>query len=294
MAPDGRQSVWGSQGGDSTPHFGSRCDAIEKDSVEDLFDWSSLSSRSFKRQNFSFVNREYQVLKKQSYCLMKIYLNIFRIILWVFLFISGLAVIIWGLFVTSLLLIFFGSLIAFSLLFPVVNSIKKSEKIALNFPYQKISNESYSSPYHSIIIANSTKRSKRVGIFVGIDLLVNRIQSQKCKYKITLCKTPTEVKNEIENPNAVCIYLFGHGFKGGLTFYNEESISEFDYCTVNPTISKKFIGQFHCNSGNEQSLVELLIKNPDENNHYFMNGFTTTFLLWYDIQFKVIHKIKKC
>jgi hypothetical protein len=171
--------------------------------------------------------------------------------LWVSLFISGLAVIIWGLFVTSLLLIVSGSIISVISLFPVVNSIEKSEKIVQNFTNQKISNESYSSPYHSIIIANSTKRGKRVGIFVRIDLLVNRINFQKCKYKITLCKTPIEVKNEIENPNAVYIYLFGHGFKGGLTFYNDESTSEFEYNTVDPTISKKFIGQFHCNSGNE-------------------------------------------
>lgn len=226
---------------------------------------------------------------------MKIFLNnVVRIVIWISFFISGLILIIWGLIVTSLLLIFLGSIISFSILFPVVNSIEKSEKIVQSFTNQKIGDESYSCPYHSIIIANSTKRSKRVGIFVGIDLLVKRFNFQQCKYRITLCKTPNEVKKEIENPNAVYVYLFGHGFKGGSTFYNDETISEFKYSTVAPTFSKKFIGQFHCNSGNEQSLVELLIKTPNSDNHYFMNGFTTTFLLWYDIRFKVLTKIKKC
>lgn len=220
--------------------------------------------------------------------------NNMRIFIEVSILISGLILIIWGLIIASLSLIVFGSVVVSSLLFPIVHSIRKSEKIVYNSIDQSKINESYLEPYHSIIIANSTKRSKRVGIFVGIDMLVNRFKSQNCKYKITLCNTPIEVKNEIENLYAEKIYLFGHGFKGGLTFYSDESISEFNYCSIDPSIKKKFIGQFHCNCGGEHSLVELLIKKPKSGNHYLINGFTTTFILWYDIRFKVLKMINKC
>jgi hypothetical protein len=220
--------------------------------------------------------------------------NYIRIFFWFSFLILGLFLLVWGLIIKSFSLSLIGCMIACGLLFPVIYSIEKSKKIVQDFTNEKITNEFYSEPYHSIIIANSTKQSKSAGIFVGIDLLIKRIKSQKCKYKITLCNTPVEVKNEIENQNAEYIYLFGHGFKGGLTLYFSESTFEFKYCSVNPKNFKKFIGQFHCNDGNEQSLVELLMKEPNLDNHYFINGYTTTFLLWYDIRFKVLKMIKKC
>lgn len=221
--------------------------------------------------------------------------NNVRILILISFVIVGFFVILCGLIVNSILLFLLGCVILSILLAPFICSIIESEKIIQNFTNQEIINDSYPRSYHSIIIANSTKQDKRVGILVGIDLLVKRFTSQKCKYKITVCDTPLEVKNEIENPHADYIYLFGHGFKGGLTFYNaDESISKFEYSSVNPTFSKKFIGQFHCNQGNGLSLVELLLKKPDVDNHYFIPGYTLNFLLWFDIRFKVIHKIKKC
>lgn len=202
--------------------------------------------------------------------------NNIRILILLLSIIIDFLVIFWGPIVISGLFILFSCVI----LAPFICSIKKSEKIVQNFTNQKNNIGSYSGFYHSIIIANSTKQNKREGILVGIDLLVKRFTSQKCRYKITVCNSPIKVKNEIENPNADYIYLFGHGFKGGLTFYNaDESISKFEYSTVNPTISKKFIGQFHCNHGNGPSLVELLLKKPDTDNHYFKPGYTLNFRL---------------
>lgn len=221
----------------------------------------------------------------------------FVFVLWILIIVLGVVSIIFGILQKDNAIINFTSIfVAFtiSFIFPVIYSIKKSEKIVFEnntIPIKPV----FTEPFHSIIIANSTRRNKQIGIFVGIDMIIDKIKSQNCKYKITLCNTPDEVKNEIENPNAEYVYLFGHGFKGGLTFYHTDSILKFYYRTIDPKSIKKFIGQLHCNSGDEISLIELLLKNNlDKTNYYFQQGLTTTFILWYEIRFKVLNKIKKC
>lgn len=222
----------------------------------------------------------------------------FFFIFWIFVIILAFVLTLYGLFNKFSFVIIMGDaifFIAMLFLLPVIYSIIKSKKCVHEYIADVRKLDFFTEPYHSIIIANSTSRWKKIGIFTGIDLLVEKIKTQNCKFKITLCNAPNEAKSEIENKNAKFIYLFGHGFKGGLTFYHKDSILTLNYNTINPNFCKKFIGQFHCNGGNALSLIELFSKsNCTEDNHYFQEGLTTIFILWYDIRFKVLKMIKKC
>jgi hypothetical protein len=184
-----------------------------------------------------------------------------------------------------------------SLLFfiPIVRSVDISKRIIDDYvSSQRVPNQN-AVAYHAIIIANSTTRSKKLGIYSGVDLIIKDLESKKCEYKICLCNTPGEAQIEIEKPRAKFIYLHGHGFKGGLIFYNSDSTPRLEYIHVNPDNKKEFIAQFHCNDGDKVSLIEhLLTKSSNEENYYFKKGWTTAFIIWYDIRLKVLNKIKKC
>jgi hypothetical protein len=182
------------------------------------------------------------------------------------------------------------------IIMPITRSIDHSKAIIEEYLSQKKQPNPDAESYHAIIIANSTTCWKKMGIFTGVDQIVEKLKIENCEYKICLCNNQDEAKKEIEEPKAKFLYLFGHGFRGGLTFYHpNSSSSQLNYVDVNAERKKNFIGQFHCNSGNELSLIDhLLIDRLSEGNYYFHKGWTTAFVVWYDIHFKVLKKVKKC
>ena len=156
--------------------------------------------------------------------------------------------------------------------------------------------------YDAIIVAHS-KGLHSIGITAGIDNLVTFFQSKQYPYQIFHCYGPSDIMAVLRDGRAKYLWIFGHGWQGGVTFKEAGKISdlsiryppriEFVYqnltIEIPPLPLKKFIGQFHCNSIIQEKsanvpLHQILISDPKEEDYYVtddeMNHFSVWFATW--------------
>lgn len=126
--------------------------------------------------------------------------------------------------------------------------IDKGWKRAQNYPQFKSDNE------HDAIVVVHEKFAKKCFYGDGIDLLIDFFKEQDIPYKLYHCYNLDTFEMIVRNANAVNLWLFGHGRRGGIACGNQ-SVEYEKFKNANP---KRYIYQFHCNPGTETSLAEYL------------------------------------
>jgi hypothetical protein len=98
----------------------------------------------------------------------------------------------------------------------------------------------------------------------GIDLLVDYFDNKKKElFDIYICKTKEDAIDVIEKIEVNRIWIFGHGWMGGLYFGNFDNKLEYSYFkSLKEEQKKDFIGQLHCNSPGDldSSLAAYILK----------------------------------
>jgi hypothetical protein len=121
---------------------------------------------------------------------------------------------------------------------------------------------------HDAIIVNIYSKLGKEYIFGdGVDLLVNFFVERKIPFKVFCCFNSEQFFNIVNNPKCKTLWLFGHGDRGGISC----SDKFVDYSELAKEISplarsKRYVYQFHCNSGCKNSLADYL-----SNGHGFAN-----------------------
>lgn len=117
-----------------------------------------------------------------------------------------------------------------------------------------------SSENHDAIVVIVYNRFSSSAMFgCGIDLLIGCFNQNNRPYKIYLCDTREKFLSIINTPKAKRIWIFGHGKRGGVSCSDGLCLYEDLEKRMAPeSKGKEAVYQFHCNSGNEKSLVELL------------------------------------
>ena len=88
--------------------------------------------------------------------------------------------------------------------------------------------------YHAGIIIALTKNVKEDVLTypAGIDLLINYFNKMREPFDIYLCKTRADVKEVIERKEVNRIWIFGHGWMGGLYFGKNDELKYSDFKTL--------------------------------------------------------------
>lgn len=129
---------------------------------------------------------------------------------------------------------------------------------------QKGWNEAVSSPeYHSndehdaIIIIFYSPFSREYFSIAGLDLLIPFFVKNKIKYRVYSCENSEIFFKIVNNPKTTTLWIFGHGYRGGVRFSDMiVSYSDLFENLSEDAKNKKYVYQFHCNSGCEKSLSE--------------------------------------
>ncbi|MDG6219760.1 MAG: hypothetical protein QCI00_10050 [Candidatus Thermoplasmatota archaeon] len=116
--------------------------------------------------------------------------------------------------------------------------------------------------YHAIIIVPNLW-AKKIMYANGIDLLISHFRAEGIHYKIFEITKPKELKEIVSDNNALYLWIFGHGNRHGISF-GSKSFFYYDYIDElrNKSIKlpkKRFIAQFHCNTGFGKSLADYLV-----------------------------------
>lgn len=84
-------------------------------------------------------------------------------------------------------------------------------------------------------------------------------------YKLYHCYDLNTFEGIVRNQKAVNLWIFGHGSRGSISCGNQS----IRYKKLRNAPAKRYIYQFHCNHGNEDSLAEYL-----SNGRGFVNNRT--------------------
>lgn len=190
--------------------------------------------------------------------------------------------------------LFFGIIAASLLIFLVIIIHRSHSLLEITKNYQYPENlETSNLDYDAIIIAHS-QGIHDFGLGTGVDNIVNKLTKEKYPYKILHCNTPYCVTSELRKNHAKYIWIFGHGWRGGIVFKEPGKIIHPSYAELiyenlkdeKPSLSKKlFIGQFHCNSLSKKPtintpLIEILLDNPVENQYFISEGNLNHYSVW--------------
>ena len=224
------------------------------------------------------------------------YLIIISLILIFIMFILGLLNSIFSLLVFVLFLIL-GSLLLISTVLiseygnHCVNSLKNQQ-----FPYNL---DSIRVDHDAFIIIHSMSATSTD--YPGFGLLIKYFSTLRYPFKIYHCYNPEDFKNVLMNEKTKYIWIFGHGWRGGIAFKWTRSLSHI--FTPNKTVfsykqikensekypKKLFIGQFHCNHIAKSNpdcipLPEILF-NPSNNFEYYVPNWKMNSLsIWVAIR----------
>jgi hypothetical protein len=137
--------------------------------------------------------------------------------------------------------------------------------------------------YDAIIIAHSSGFHD-IGMGTGVHNIVNKLSQEKYPYKIIHCDDPECVADALRDNHAKYIWIFSHGWRGGLDLKKGDLIYE-KFVRENPGIlKKKFIGQFHCNPLSKKrpntSLIETLIDKPNPNQYFITEDSMNHYSVW--------------
>lgn len=151
-----------------------------------------------------------------------------------------------------------------------------------------------SQSHHAIVIAKSNRFTKRGGIYTGINILIKKLENEEKPFYIYECEKPEQAEKAICSEKSQCLWIFGHGFRGGLKFYSKKGLECLFYNNLEMCGPKNFIAQMHCNGGKDFSLPEILSKNHSvliEN--FVVNGYRFHIQNWLDIKYHLTEKITK-
>lgn len=102
-----------------------------------------------------------------------------------------------------------------------------------------------------------------VNFYGGLDNIIPKFKKKGYPFRIYHCKTSDDFKAVLLNEKANCLWIFGHGWRGGITFKGRMRLHNLRYCKLRDRIhfsysdliengmmaypSKDFIVQLHCN-----------------------------------------------
>lgn len=141
------------------------------------------------------------------------------------------------------------------------------------------------------------------GIIPGLDNLICTFKTKKYPFKIYHCYNPEDFKAVLANENAKYLWIFGHGWRGGISFKWEPSIRDIIHLNVKKQTnfrysdliedfqslypSKNFIAQFHCNhvdktDPSNTSLPEILMDGSVIPEMYYVSDHKNNiFSIWF-------------
>lgn len=104
----------------------------------------------------------------------------------------------------------------------------------------------------------------------GLDNLISTFKAKKYPFKIYHCYTPDDFKAVLANEKAKYVWIFGHGWRGGIAFkwrpylrdrlhlkWKKETVFQYSDLIENGQTaypSKDFIAQLHCNNPSKKDL----------------------------------------
>lgn len=137
----------------------------------------------------------------------------------------------------------------------------------------------------------------------GLDLLIPYFKKHNYPFKIYHCFNPQEFEEILKNEHAKYLWIFGHGWRGGISFKWQRSWGDIIRFKKNTTTfvyssllkqdvsfypKKEFIAQFHCNhifgsDGENISLPEILLdSNASENDYFVSDNTISIFCIWFE------------
>jgi len=207
------------------------------------------------------------------------------------------------------LFIVFGCIFVFLLSFSlyILKSSENSVKSLKNQQYPENLNIN-AVDHDGFIIIHSMDYSDQ-SIYSGLKILINFFQSNSFPFKIYHCFNPDEFKTVLMNNHVKYVWIFGHGWRGGVVFkwkknpfklFKRKITTILPYHSLNTTLypKKKFICQLHCNNictkcGDNTPLIPLLLINPTGNKNYFITtGYNNSFSIWYSLR-KIVKNLKR-
>lgn len=147
--------------------------------------------------------------------------------------------------------------------------------------------------HHVIIVSVSTTKRDRAGLFVGTDLLIQYFIRKAIPHQIYLCN-PRRARELIQQENFKFLYLFGHGFQGGLTFHFNMGTQNLRYDSIDSIIDKLTIIQMHCNLGKEKSLCEMNVNQSKDKKCFILKGVVLGYNfspdIWLNTKFRILNQ----
>jgi hypothetical protein len=153
---------------------------------------------------------------------------------------------------------------------------------------------------HDAFIIVHSMDSSAASLSIGLGVLVPYYIHNRFPFKIYHCYNPHEFLEVLKNPNAKYVWIFGHGWRGGITFKwmcslrnvlaRKPNKTHFAYASIRKNLEqypqKLFIGQFHCNHiekkfEHNESLVEILLSPSDKARYYITDKATFVFSVWF-------------
>lgn len=154
--------------------------------------------------------------------------------------------------------------------------------------------------HDAIILIHSMGSSE---IDSGIDNLISAFKRKNFPFKIYHCYNPEDFKDVLTNEKAKYLWIFGHGWRGGITFkwglsirdiihFKFRSQTNFRYCDLiengqNIYPTKSFIAQLHCNNITKKdpsnvTLPEVIMNgNINPNMYHVSDSYNSHFSIWF-------------
>ena len=112
---------------------------------------------------------------------------------------------------------------------------------------------------HSAIIIGVYNQFAKTGMLgCGISILIQWLNANNVKYRVYFFKNTMEFFDVMNNPAVTNVWIFAHGWRGGIRTYGAKCpYNELIKKICHESLAKEGVYQFHCNPGNEPSLVEL-------------------------------------
>jgi len=182
----------------------------------------------------------------------------------------------------------------------LVNSLKNQQ-----FPSNL---DSASQDYDGFIVNHSLGIFNSIS-YPGFDILIQFFVSKKYPFKIYHCYNSEDFKSILKNEKARYIWIFGHGWRGGVTFKWTRKLSHlltqnrtrFSYKQIQDDLEnyprKIFIGQFHCNHIEKTipdniSLPEILLDPSNDSTYYVPDWKMNTISIWIAVR-KIVKDVRR-
>lgn len=157
-------------------------------------------------------------------------------------------------------------------------------------------------PHDAFVIVHSMNVSTPHSEAAGISNLIHDFKSRGYPFKIYHCYNPQGFDNILRNENALYIWIFGHGWHGGIAFKWKKNLIEcfsrkkketvLQYEDIIQNISdypkKQFIAQLHCNHTSKKTLANrslpdiLLIEGATDRDYFVTGSSRNVYSNWWD------------